>query len=104
MTMRMERPCLSIVRLSCRWDAYLHSSTVSRVRFYREFARKQAHPFTDHCRALPRYRQLGLGQLPREREPSPIVLYRQLEITRPLRQPHQDVPCSAMFADIDQTL
>src|SRR6266849_7694385 len=104
MTMRMERPCLSIVRLSCRWDAYLHSSTVSRVRFYRECARKQAHSFADHCRPLPRYRQLRLGQPSRERKSSPIVLYCQLEIARPLRQPYQDVPCSAVLANIDQTL
>src|ERR1017187_7772457 len=103
-TIRMELTRLSMIALSCRWNANLQPSAVSRIRFYREFARKQANPFPDHSRSFSRGIQFSLRHCSRKRETPPIVLHRQLQFVRSLSQAHQHVARAGVLAHIHQAL
>src|ERR1017187_2310614 len=103
-TIRMELTRLSMTALSGRWNPNLQPSAVSRIRFYREFARKQANPFPDHSRSLSRGIQFSLRHCSRKRETPPIVLHRQLQFVRSLSQAHQHVARAGVLAHIHQAL
>src|ERR1039458_190233 len=88
-----------------RWrNPYFQPCSVSWGRFYREFARQQAHSFPNHPRPYSSRLQFGIRQPSRKRKSLAIVLHRQLQSPRPGRQPYQDMLRSAVFAHVHQTL
>ena len=95
---------LSMIRLSRRRNPYFQPCAVSRSRFYREFARQQAYSFPDHRRPLACRLQFRIRQPSGKRKSLAIVLYRQLQITRPLRQPYQHMVRATVLAHVHQAL
>src|ERR1039458_2477091 len=88
-----------------RWrNPYFQPCSVSWGRFYREFARQQAHSFPNHPRPYSSRLQFGIRQPSRKRKSLAIVLHRQLQSPHPGRQPYQDMLRSAVFAHVHQTL
>src|ERR1035438_904642 len=93
-----------MIGLSRRWNSDFQPRAVPRSRFYREFARHKSHSFADHRRALPRRLQFRVGEPARKGKSFAVVLNRQLQITRALRESYQHMMRSTVLAHIHQAL
>src|SRR5580704_3086955 len=94
---------LSMTGLSRRWNPNLQPRAVPGIRFYREFTREQAHSFANYRRAFAGRFEFGIGERSGECKALAIVFHGELQIPGPLRQAHEHVMRSAVFADVHQT-
>src|ERR1035437_10502809 len=88
-----------------RWrNPYFQPHSVSWGRFYREFPPQPADFFPKPPPPYSSHLQFGIGQSSRKRKSLAIVLHRQLQIPRPVRQSYQQMVRSAVLAHVHQTL
>src|SRR5208282_4831044 len=92
-----------MIGLSRRRNSDFQPCAVTRSRFYREFGCQQAYSFPDHRRSLARRLQFRIRQPSGKRKSLTVILHRQLQIARPLRQSYQHMLRSTVFAHIHQT-
>src|SRR5277367_289358 len=90
--------------LSCRGHPDFRAGPMPGVRFYREFARQQPDTFVNHSWPFAAGLQFRVRHGSRERKSFAVVLNRELEISRALRQAHQHVMSATMLAHVDEAL